>query len=319
MNLIKPSFNVCEDILEYFHNYHTEDKIDEEKILTAIGKTPSYVKKSLAFLTQIGILELSDGSYSFINKYSEFLNNGGNEVSTIKLAITNNEVFKEYVKIINKGKTAKQSAKYVIALQKLNIDSTDLINVMAVWAKYLEKVNKNNSSKSIDKEKMGFMWVDENGNLMYDEKKHSEVILDELKKEKKSLGEGLVFVDPKRIEDLEKIRNTHFDLTKLIKKCEELNIAYSTACYFSVGMLTRAIIDHIPPIFGRNSFNEVAGGYGSKSFKDSMMHLNKSSRKIADSFLHTHIRRKETLPTKTQVNFSSDLDVLLGEVIRILN
>ena len=319
MSLLTPSFNVCEDILEYYHNYHTEEKIDEEKILTAIGKTPSYVKKSLAFLTQIGILELSNGSYIFKNKYSEYLKNGGNEISTIKLAITNNEVFKEYFKIVNKGKTSKQSAKYVIALHKLDIEPTKLISVMSVWTKYLGKENRNVSNDSLDKEKMGFMWVDEKGNLMYDEKKHSKVILDELKKEKKSLGEGLVFVDPKRIEDLEKIDKTQFDLTKLIKKCEELNIAYSTACYFAVGMLTRAIIDHIPPIFGKNSFNEVAGSCGSKSFKDSMVHLNKSSRKIADSFLHTHIRRKETLPTKTQVNFSSDLDVLLGEVIRILH
>jgi len=49
-----------------------------------------------------------------------------------------------------------------------------------------------------------------------------------------------------------------------------------------------------------------------------MTHLDKSSRKIADAFLHTHIRNKEVLPNKTQVNFSRDLDVLLGEIVRIL-
>ena len=127
-----------------------------------------------------------------------------------------------------------------------------------------------------------------------------------------------MFVDHERIEQLKKMNNEKFDLSKLIRKCEELNIAYSSESYFSVSMLIRAITDHIPPIFNKNSFSEVAGGYGTKSFKDSMIHLDKSSRKIADSFLHTHIRRKESLPTKTQVNFSNDLDVLLGEIVRIL-
>lgn len=49
-----------------------------------------------------------------------------------------------------------------------------------------------------------------------------------------------------------------------------------------------------------------------------MIHLDKSLRKIADSFLHTQIRKKETIPNATQVDFRRDLDVLLGEIVRIL-
>lgn len=48
-----------------------------------------------------------------------------------------------------------------------------------------------------------------------------------------------------------------------------------------------------------------------------MSRLENSSRKIADSYLHTKIRKKESLPNKTQVNFSNDIDVLLAEIIRI--
>jgi len=47
-----------------------------------------------------------------------------------------------------------------------------------------------------------------------------------------------------------------------------------------------------------------------------MTHLDKSSRKIADSYLHGQIRKKERLPNKTQVNFSQDIDVLLAEICR---
>ena len=47
--------------------------------------------------------------------------------------------------------------------------------------------------------------------------------------------------------------------------------------------------------------------------------LDKSSRKIADSFLHTQIRKHESaLPTFTQINFKHDLDVLLQEIVRVI-
>jgi len=49
-----------------------------------------------------------------------------------------------------------------------------------------------------------------------------------------------------------------------------------------------------------------------------MRHLDKSLRKIADSYLHGHIRERESLPNKTQVNFSQDIDVLLAEICRRL-
>jgi hypothetical protein len=48
-----------------------------------------------------------------------------------------------------------------------------------------------------------------------------------------------------------------------------------------------------------------------------MLNLNNSLRKIADSYLHQPIRKKETLPNKTQINFKNDMDVLFAEIIRI--
>lgn len=91
------------------------------------------------------------------------------------------------------------------------------------------------------------------------------------------------------------------------------------SCYLAVASLTRALIDHVPPVFGVGSFAEVANNYsgGSKSFKDLMGYLNNSARKIGDAHLHTQLRSKENLPTKTQVNFSNSLDMLLSEIIRI--
>jgi hypothetical protein len=84
--------------------------------------------------------------------------------------------------------------------------------------------------------------------------------------------------------------------------------------------LTRALLDHVPPIFGKQSFAEVANNYGGggKSFRESMLHLERSARNIGDAHLHIQIRNSESLPTSTQVNFSNDIDVLLAEIVRVL-
>lgn len=129
-----------------------------------------------------------------------------------------------------------------------------------------------------------------------------------------------LFVDQTRLDELQSIKSSNFDLTKLIRLCEELNTCYINNSYLTTAMAGRAILDHVPPIFQCNSFAEVANNYpdGSKSFKQSMTNLELSLRKIADAHLHTRIRSKETLPNKTQVNFSNDLDVLLAEIVRLL-
>ena len=124
------------------------------------------------------------------------------------------------------------------------------------------------------------------------------------------------YVDKKRFRALKK-KTGKFDFSRLIQMLTELDYAFSIGNYISVILLVRVVLDHIPPIFNLNTFAEVANNYGTKSFKDSMTHLENSSRKIADSYLHTKIRKKESLPNKTQVNFSSDVDVLLAEIVRI--
>jgi hypothetical protein len=123
-----------------------------------------------------------------------------------------------------------------------------------------------------------------------------------------------------RIEQLRTIQSGEFDLSKLIELCKEINNCFQVESYMAVAMLVRAILDHVPPIFGCKNFAEISNNYagGSKSFKQSMQHLEMSSRKIADSHLHTQIRKSEILPNRTQVNFSNDLDVLLAEIVRLL-
>jgi hypothetical protein len=127
------------------------------------------------------------------------------------------------------------------------------------------------------------------------------------------------YVDPDRINELKSLPSDKFDLSKLVRMCEELNICFAGECYLAMIMHTRAIIDHVPPIFGCKTFAEVSSSYGgTKSFKEAMANLETSSRKIADHFLHAQIRQSEALPNVTQIDFSNAVDFLLAEIVRVL-
>ena len=133
-------------------------------------------------------------------------------------------------------------------------------------------------------------------------------------------SEGSSFIADSRIDELRKLSSPDFDFQKLIRLCEELNSSYNNGNYYATAMLTRGVLDHVPPLFGKSSFAEVANNYGGggRSFKETMHHLENSARKIGDMHLHVPIRKSETLPTPQQVYCASQLDVLLSEIVRTM-
>lgn len=126
------------------------------------------------------------------------------------------------------------------------------------------------------------------------------------------------YLDKYTLLRLTKIENKDFDLSRLISLCNELDDNYSLENYHSCVMLLRAILDHVPPVFGKTCFSDVVNQYGGKSFKDIIKPLNETARKIGDNYLHTQIDKKVLLVTKTQVNFQANLDMLLNEITNIL-
>lgn len=138
------------------------------------------------------------------------------------------------------------------------------------------------------------------------------------RKEIKLSTTSRAYVDPDRINDLKTLSNSQFDYSKLVRLCEELNICFAGECYLAMTMLTRSILDHVPPIFSVTTFSQIGNNYsGSKSFKGAMQNLENSSRKIADYYLHSQIRSSESLPNATQIDFSNNLDLLLAEILRV--
>ena len=117
----------------------------------------------------------------------------------------------------------------------------------------------------------------------------------------------LTVISESRLDEMRVLASTKFDFRKLIRLCEEINIAYKNDCFLATAMLTRALLDHVPPIFGVGSFIEVANSYDrGKSFKGAMQHLQNGLRNVADGHLHQQIRTvnqslrrsKSTLPPR---------------------
>ncbi len=61
---------------------------------------------------------------------------------------------------------------------------------------------------------------------------------------------ALTLVSEIRLAELQALRSAQFDFKKLICLCEEINMAYREGCYFATAMLTRGLLDHVPPVFG---------------------------------------------------------------------
>lgn len=129
------------------------------------------------------------------------------------------------------------------------------------------------------------------------------------------------FVDPERIVALQSLQSGRWDFTRLAALCREINVSAANRCHLSTAMLLRTILNHVPPVLGFGTFKEVASNYGGpkeqKSFKQAMQRLDGSLRAIADMHLHSVIRPQEDVPTAVQVDFAAELDLLLGEVIRV--
>jgi hypothetical protein len=74
------------------------------------------------------------------------------------------------------------------------------------------------------------------------------------------------FLDQETMSKLKSAKLPAFDLTKVIRFCEELNDSYRRANYLSCALIIRALMNHVPPIFGVQTFAQVVASSG-KSVK----------------------------------------------------
>jgi hypothetical protein len=83
-----------------------------------------------------------------------------------------------------------------------------------------------------------------------------------------------------------------FNVEKLLGMIEELNAGYAAGRVYSSHMLLRGILDHIPPLYGQQSFDQVVaqGGWGrtDKKYLDRLANF----RAQGDDALHRMISRQ---------------------------
>jgi hypothetical protein len=124
------------------------------------------------------------------------------------------------------------------------------------------------------------------------------------------------FLDPVIIERINSTSGQSFNLSKLISFSTELNQNYSSGNYLSCALLIRAIINHIPPLFGCRTFSQVVATSG-RSVKGILAQLEEGARDIGDLHSHEIIDRHSSPPTRNQVEpYKPCFEVLYQEIER---
>ncbi len=227
----------------------------------------------------------------------------------------------EFGNVFNSASSDSSKGKHSFNTFTINNDETfdaylSFTSLEQRMIKHFERQSEYEGTTPIDYKLIGNrdLLLDHNGELQFTS--YNSGIFGHLS------SNGKVFISPSRIKELMNIESRNYDFLKLLHLCKEINCNYLYGNLYSVALLTRALIDHVPPIFEMKSFNQVASNYKSEkntqSFKKAMIHLDNSLRNVGDSSIHSQIRKSEVLPNDVQVDFKSDLDVLLGEIVRIL-
>lgn len=122
------------------------------------------------------------------------------------------------------------------------------------------------------------------------------------------------FVNSQVIERLRSVDQTRFKTVFLVRLCEEINSCFSHGNIVCTALVMRTVLNHIPPVFGRNSFKEVVES-GPRSTKSIFRHLEDGLRKIADSLGHGTISSTPLYPSASQVEpYKPQFEVLLNTV-----
>jgi hypothetical protein len=136
----------------------------------------------------------------------------------------------------------------------------------------------------------------------------------------KAIEENTNFVNSKRIQELVELDGKcPYDLYKLISLCKEINSNYIQHNYYSVTLLLRTVLNHVPPAFnGKESFDQVLSefqGPKHKTKREILSRIQELQRKLADMVTHERLKKFEPEMTVQQVSFIPEIDYLLQEVI----
>lgn len=164
-------------------------------------------------------------------------------------------------------------------------------------------------------------YFDPNQLLQYGKEVTDEIVGDRAfgSQKENPIADNENFINAARIEALKTLNGKcRYDLSKLISLCTEINDNYVRHNYYSVALLLRTLLNHVPSAFGgKESFDQVLAelnGSKHKTRKEILSRLHELQRKFADLVTHERLREFEPQMTLQQVSFIPEIDYLLQEV-----
>lgn len=143
------------------------------------------------------------------------------------------------------------------------------------------------------------------------------------------MEEDPVITDPERVpyvalgllNDLETAAaNTKWEVHKLIALCRELNDNYMAGNPYSSSAMVRAVLDHIPPVFGHRDFKQVAAQYPFAVQQTDKAHAQRLTafKEVAHDVMHRPI--SATVPTLSMGDLPEPvrLNAMLQELLTVL-
>jgi hypothetical protein len=129
-----------------------------------------------------------------------------------------------------------------------------------------------------------------------------------------STGTTAYIIDAAIIARLDALKSSTYDVSALVRMCKEINSCFAHGNVLAVVLLMRTVLNHVPPVFGHDTFAQVLASSG-KSLKDSFNHLENGLRKVADFHTHRKIVAVESYPSAAQVEpFKPQFELLLQQV-----
>lgn len=114
--------------------------------------------------------------------------------------------------------------------------------------------------------------------------------------------------------------NTNWKVDKLLALCAELNDSYASNNPYACAALIRAILDHIPPVFGHRDFKQVAAQHTFTVQRTDKAHAQKLTgfKDIADDALHRPISTNIPLITMNDIPEPTRLRAVLHELVTLM-
>lgn len=129
-------------------------------------------------------------------------------------------------------------------------------------------------------------------------------------------GEPPQYVNNNLIEELKaKQGHTRLSPDKLLQLMRELNACFRDGHAYACHALVRAIIDHVPPILGCQSFEQVVSNYQWTRTDKKYVQRLLEFKVQADDVMHRHIRTSRGVITMHDLPNSGYINALLRECI----